>query len=64
MRELPSRAVRHRVKGRQALEKRIRSVLLAVHRFGRCRAVTDEERRWARFVIDELTQILAKQTRP
>jgi hypothetical protein len=34
MRELASRDVHHRVKGRRAVEKRLRGVLLAVHRFG------------------------------
>jgi hypothetical protein len=38
MREADGRQLHTRVKGRQVLERRIRALLVAVHRFGRCRA--------------------------
>lgn len=55
MRELDSRRTPSRVTGRAALTRRLRGLLLAVHRFGRCRATTEADRRWAARVIDELT---------
>jgi hypothetical protein len=66
MRELPSRDVRQRVEGRPELEKRIRAVLVAVHRFGRCRAATDADRGWTARMIDTLTDAIttAEEPRP
>ena len=49
----------HRVKGRPALVRRLRGLLLAVHRFGRCRAATDADRRWTAAVLDALAAALA-----
>lgn len=43
-----------RVKGRSALVKRLGLLVIAVHRFGQHRAVTDDERRWAARVSDAL----------
>jgi hypothetical protein len=43
-----------RVKGRAALTRRLRGVLVAVHRYDRLRA-TDDERHWTARVIDALT---------
>ena len=63
MRELPSRDVRHRVKGKQALEKRLRGLLLAVHRYGRCRARTRAELQWTAKAIDLLTLALNEDGR-
>jgi hypothetical protein len=45
----------HRVKGRPALVRSLRALLLRVHRYGRHRARTADERRWAAVVLDHLT---------
>jgi hypothetical protein len=58
MRELASRHVCHRVRGRQTVEKRLRAVLVAVHRFGHCRAAIDADRRWTAHTLDRLTAVL------
>ena len=47
-----------RIKGRAALERRIRGLLIAVHRFGRGRQLTAEDLRWAAKTIDRLTEML------
>jgi hypothetical protein len=47
-----------RVKGRWALERSARSLLLRVHRFGRCRAVSREDLLWCARAIDSLTVVL------
>lgn len=47
-----------RIKGRPALIRRIRSLLVAVHRFGRGRARTRADQQWAAQVIDGLTTLL------
>ncbi len=57
MRDLDVRLPR-RVVGRQALERRVRSLLIAVHRFGRCRARTHEELVWTARAVDGLTALL------
>ncbi|MCC7034017.1 MAG: hypothetical protein IT179_14435 [Acidobacteria bacterium] len=49
----------HRIKGRPALVRRLRGLLLAVHRYGRHRASTDRDRQWAAHLIDHLTATLA-----
>ena len=58
----------HRVKGRAALTKRLRGLLLAVHRFGRARATSDDDRRWTARLLDTLTDALhdtvSKETPP
>ena len=48
-----------RIKGRPALVRRLRALLVACHRFGRCRAVTADDQRWAALVLDGLTATLA-----
>lgn len=58
MREADGRRMRTRVKGIPALEKRARGLLLAVHRYGRCRAATPAEVRWTARAIDALTGLL------
>ena len=58
MREVDGRRVVSRVKGRAALEKRLRALLVACHRFGRARANTAVDRQWAAIVIDRLTDVL------
>ena len=49
----------HRVKGRPALTRRLRGLLIAVHRFSRARATTDADRRWTARMLDALTAALA-----
>ena len=44
MRELDGRRLLSRVKGRPALERRLRGLLVAVHRFDRSRAVSRDDR--------------------
>ena len=51
-------AIHTRVKGRGALVKRLGGLLIAVHRYGRCRAATADERRWAAVLIDQLNAAL------
>lgn len=58
VRDLDGRRMHTRVRGRQALEKRLRAVLVAVHRFGRCRAAIDADRRWTAHTLDRLTAVL------
>jgi hypothetical protein len=50
--ELDGRRVLSRVKGRLALEKRLRGLLVSIHRFGRARAVTRAELAWAARMIE------------
>lgn len=64
MRDLGARPL-HRVKGRPALVRRLRGLLLAVHRFGRARATTPDDRAWTAHVLDVLTAALdVADTRP
>ena len=58
VRELDSRHLVSRVKGRPALERRMRSLLLAVGRFANYRAFTSRDRRWAAAVVDRLQPLL------
>lgn len=58
MRELDARPV-HRVKGRPALLRRLRGLLVAAHRFGRHRATSPAERLWAAHLVDCLTVTVA-----
>ena len=50
--------VLHRIRGRRALEKRIRSLLVSVHRFVRCRACSHADQAWCARTIDALTAVL------
>ena len=59
MRELDGRGMVTRVKGRPVLVRRLRGLLVAVHRFGRCRASTDADVRWTARTLDALTAALA-----
>lgn len=52
------RSMPSRIKGQAQLIRRIRLLLVAVHRFGRHRARTRAERLWAANVIDRLTALL------
>ena len=54
MRDIGARPI-HRVKGRPALVRRLRGLLLAVHRYGRARALTADDRHWCACVLDALT---------
>jgi hypothetical protein len=58
MRELDGRRIQTRVSGRAALDKRLRGLLVAVHRFGRARARTREELAWTARTLDALTAAL------
>lgn len=46
--------VRHRIKGKPALIRSARGLLLRVHRYGRGRAATSADLRWAARAIDAL----------
>ena len=52
MRELESRRLPSRVRGRAALVRRLRALLVAVHRFGRARARTRAKVAWAARMIE------------
>ncbi len=54
MDELERPEVRSRVKGRGALIKRLGGLVIAVHRYGRRRAATADERAWTGRLIDRL----------
>jgi hypothetical protein len=58
MREVDGRRLVSRVKGRAALEKRLRALLVSVHRFGRCRAATEADRQWTARAIDRLMDVI------
>lgn len=54
----------HRVKGRAALLRRLRGLLIAVHRYGRARATTLDDQRWCARMIDQLTAALDEPSTP
>ena len=54
--------LRSRVTGRAQIVRRLRLLLVAVHRFGRGRARTRADQRWAALVIDGLTALLQEGT--
>jgi hypothetical protein len=60
VRELDGRRLQTRIKGRDALERRIRGVLIAVHRFARLRATTRADLTWSAQAIDGLTATLTR----
>ena len=62
MRDLVGRSMPTRVKGRPALVRRLRALLVAVHRFGRCRATTAADRQWTARALDALTVALTVAT--
>ena len=55
---IDSRRLVSRVKGRPALERRLRALVIAVHRFGRQRARTVEDLQWTARVLDALSAAL------
>jgi hypothetical protein len=55
MQDVDVRGFRTRVKGRPALERRLMRLLIAIHRFGRCRAATPADLVWTAKAIDGLT---------
>jgi hypothetical protein len=59
MREVDSRRLNSRIKGRPVLERRIRALLVAVHRFVRGRAATAADQQWAAGTMDRLTAALS-----
>jgi hypothetical protein len=58
MREADGRRLVSRVKGRPALEKRIRRLLVAAHRYGRHRACSRADVLWYAKAIDGLQALL------
>jgi hypothetical protein len=59
MRQLLEKEPFHtRVKGRPALMKRLRALLVAVHRFARARARTPDDVQWAARTIAALSALL------
>lgn len=56
MKGLDGRTLPRTAKGRPALVRRLYGLLLAVHRYGRHRARTPDERRWTARLIDALEQ--------
>lgn len=52
------RPIASRVKGRPALVKRLRALLLAVHRFARGRARSSADIQWSAAMLDVLTTAL------
>ena len=58
MRELRTCDIRHRVKGKWSLERRLAALLIAVHRYGTKRAQTREELAWAATLYDNLRMAL------
>ncbi len=55
MRELSGVRLPTRVKGRPALVRRLRGLLLAVHRYARHRATAPADRDWCIALLDSLT---------
>ena len=51
-------AVASRVKGRLSIERRIRALLISVHRYARHRARKGSDLRWSAVLIDSLTSAL------
>ena len=51
-------AVQHRIKGRPALVRSLRSLLIRVHRFGKGRARTHEDVLWTARTVDVLSAAL------
>jgi hypothetical protein len=58
---LDGRQMHTRIRGRQALERRIRGLQIAVHRFGRGRSLTAADRQWTARALDALTTLLDQQ---
>jgi hypothetical protein len=56
--EVDGRRMHRRITGRQALERRARALLLAVHRFASCRAPTLQDVGWCARAIDALNALL------
>ena len=57
MTAIDSRPV-HRVRGKDAIVTSLRSLLIRTARYGRCRAVSPADCRWAATVFDRLTATL------
>jgi cephalosporin-C deacetylase-like acetyl esterase len=47
-----------RIRGRAALERRARALLIAIHRYGRGRQLAAGDLDWAARAIDQLTMVL------
>ena len=58
MREADGPRLVSRVKGRAAIERSIRLLVIRVHRFGRARAVTAADVSWCARAIDGLQALL------
>ena len=64
MRDLDGSRMRTRVKGRDVLLKRLRALLIAGHRFGRLRAATADEQRFAGVLVAGLEMVLREVEPP
>ncbi len=58
MRDVDGLRLPRRTTGRQNLERRMRSLLVAVGRFGKHRAYSAKDRLWAAAVIDTLSALI------
>ena len=58
MRGTPLPVVPSRIKGRPSLLRRLRALLVAAHRYGRHRAVSRDDQRFAARLVDGLTVTL------
>ena len=61
LRELDGSRMHSRIKGRAALIRRMRGLLIAVARFAHGRATTREDCLWAARMIDGLTVLLEEK---
>jgi hypothetical protein len=58
MLEVDGRSMSSRVKGRQAIERSMRALIIRVHRFGTRRTHSAADRLWSARAIDTLTDLL------
>lgn len=63
MRDVAGREMTTRVRGRAALERSLRLLLIRTHRYGRHRARTAADRQWCARAIDGLTALLCEDAR-
>lgn len=58
MREINRRLIPRRTQGRPVLQRRLTALLVAVHRFARCRAASPADQAWAARLIAGLTALV------
>ena len=54
------RGVASRIKGKPAIVRSLCGLVIRVHRFGQLRASTEDDRRWAVQLLDDLQAILER----